>query len=53
MERTYLYYGLTAILLQELVENSLIDLNELADKYTMNEEQKTALKEIYNIYFEE
>lgn len=48
-----IYYSLTAILLQEFMENSLMDLDELSDKYTMTEEQKKALKEIYNIYFGE
>lgn len=52
-EKKETYYSLTAILLQEFEENSLIDLNELSNKYTMNKEQKTALKELYNEYFGE
>lgn len=45
------YYSLTAILMQELFENDLFNIKELADKYTMNKEQKTTLKELYNEYF--
>lgn len=52
-DKMTIYKDLTAILMQELFENDLFDLKELADKYTMTEEQKTALKEIYNIYFGE
>lgn len=53
MKRTYLYFGLTAILMQELFENGLFNIEEISNKYTMSAEQKTTLKEIYNIYFEE
>jgi hypothetical protein len=48
-----IYKDLTAILMQELFENDLFDIEELAEKYTMNNETKNALKELYNEYFEE
>lgn len=40
--------SLVYILLQELFENDLFDLDELADKYTMTSEQAHALQNIYD-----
>ena len=47
------YESLTAILMQELFENGLFDINELATKYRFNNEMEVALKNIYNEYFGE
>ena len=48
-----IFYCLTAILMQELFENGLFDVQELADKYTMSIEQTKTLFDIYNTYFGE
>lgn len=47
------YNYLTAILMQELFENGLFNIEELAEKYTMGKEQRQTLTELYNTYFED
>ncbi len=48
-----IYEGLTAILMQELFENGLFDISELATKYGFSEEQEVTLRSIYSQYYEE
>lgn len=45
------YRDLSCILMQELFENGLFDINEIAKKYRMNKKFKMALQEIYCEYF--
>ena len=47
-----IYYTLTAILVQELFENDLFDIEELAKKYTLNKDTKDTLTKIYKRYYE-
>lgn len=53
LNKKEIYKDLTAILIQELFENGLFNIEELAEKYTLNGNTKNALKELYNEYFEE
>lgn len=46
-----IYEDLTAILMQELFENGLFDINEIASKYTMTDKCKDCLLAIYNEYY--
>jgi hypothetical protein len=47
------YKDLTAILMQELFENDLFNIEELAKKYDMGKELKNCLLKVYKEYFEE
>lgn len=51
MPKENIYEGLTATLMQELFENGLFNIDEIAEKYTLSDKQKNALTNIYSEYF--
>lgn len=51
MPKENIYEGLTAIFVQELFENGLFNIDEIAEKYTLSDKQKNALTNIYSEYF--
>ena len=47
------YYILSAVLMQELFENGLFDLEEIAEKYSLDSNVKESLEELYENYYGE
>lgn len=47
------YKDLCAILTQELFENDLFNIDELAKKYNFSQELRNTLTTIYNQYFDD